>query len=145
MIVISDIDGVVFNIEHRLKYLKNKNYEKFYDKTIMEKDVPIKKGLNVLLGLKQKSSIFIFCTGRPERTREITELSLEKLGFDSCPIFMRKDGDYRKSWKIKPEMVAEILKEYLREEDEVYFIDDDADNVARVMEKNPKIIGIVFK
>ena len=48
MLVFMDIDGVIADCDHRLKYLENKDYDKFYSEEMMKKDQPIQIGLNLL-------------------------------------------------------------------------------------------------
>lgn len=147
-IYIFDIDGVLADIEHRLKYVRNNDYEKFYSDEEMIKDGGIRSGLDLLRNLKMarrgKTGI-VFATGRPERTRRITEAWLHNNSLAASNLYMRNDGDYRPSDIVKAELVSKIIKDLKIDTNSncVLFIDDDPKNVIAI-EKKFAIRGLVF-
>lgn len=147
---IFDIDGVVADITHRLDYMKEKNYEKFYSDEELAKDGEIRAGIDLVRKLfKPGDSLVLFMTGRPVSTDVATWKWLaEHDAIFSHDIFYRENGDYRPSSVVKTELVQEAL-DYVRESlhkelGNIYFIDDDPKNVQAVEEKYPDITGIVF-
>lgn len=147
MIIFCDIDGILADCSHRLPFLENKDYDRFYSpKEIME-DTPIWAGLEFAEALMNSEfSEFGFLTGRPYRTEEATRKWIAKNHYyelSKVPMFMRHDHDYRKSEIIK----AEIMKKYIeheKPEDTIIFIDDDPLNVAGVCKELPQVKGLVF-
>ena len=157
-----DIDGVMANIDHRLHYMREKNYDKFYSADEMVKDEKI-VGFSMFndminddpLGMSE----VIIVTGRPERTRKVTEMWLNSNWFrmGKNTILMRKDGDYRKSDIVKKELVNSFmkgLKKGLGKDGfdwicRVTIIDDDPSNVISMVEAvrdnyNKELNAIVF-
>ena len=150
MLVFMDIDGVIADCSHRLKYLENKNYDKFYSEEMMMEDQPIQIGLDLLgMFLGNWEVELYLLTGRPYRTEEITKKWLKQYlsEFDCPPILMRRDHDYRKSEVVKTEIVDKSLhnkNSVCYGADEILFIDDDPKNVKAVEEACGKVKGIVF-
>ena len=145
-----DIDGVLADCSHRLKYLKDKDYETFYSPEKIMADQPIQIGLDLLEMFLGNWEVELYLlTGRPYRTEEVTKKWLKQYlpEFDCPPILMRKDHDYRSSAVVK----AEIIKRSLNDKnsvcygaDEILFIDDDPKNVKAVEEACGKVQGIIF-
>lgn len=150
MVIFMDIDGVLADCSHRLRFLENKNYEAFYSPEGMMIDQPIRIGLDLLEMFLGNWEVEVYLlTGRPYRTEEVTKKWLKQYlpEFDCPPILMRKDHDYRDSGVVK----AEIIKRSLNDKnsvcygaDEVLFIDDDPENVKAVEEACGKVQGIIF-
>lgn len=109
MIIFCDIDGVLFDISHRLHYQQSGDYESFYSDDALAGDSIINGGVSLVRGLIRGYNCpfrLCFVTGRPERTRTMTEHRLQYLDIDdaSFSLHMRKDGDYRPSPQIKVEL-----------------------------------------
>lgn len=153
MIAIFDIDGVLVDIDHRLHYLRSKNYDKFYSDEELAKDEDIEEGIKLFRLLSEKCDMF-FVTSRPESTRPSTERLIKRLfggdsvNFWSKNLFMREVGDYRPSSVVKVELVGELIKS--QEEDPFgvdcsgFFIDDMFENVRAVSKAYPNIVGLNF-
>lgn len=109
-VVIVDIDGTVSKVGDRLKYLKStpKDWDAFYDACF--EDEPIQEIVDLVKVLQDTYRI-VFCTGRRESTREVTEKWLEKYGINST-LLMRKNNDFRHDVLAKPELVADALIPY---------------------------------
>ena len=157
---IFDIDGVVADITHRLHYMREKNYEKFYSDEELAKDEEIASGIDLVNRLFESDDSFVmFMTGRPKSSDEATWkwLNEHKVKHSQMGLF-RADGDYRPSPIVKVEGVKQAVAEVKDildkvskdgsmgdvELGDVYFIDDDPKNVQAVEEKYPDITGIVF-
>lgn len=150
-ILFCDIDGPLLDCTHRLPYLKGKEYDKFYGCTMADDTTHINNAAStiaVFAGLLAMYGAgffrFVFNTSRPERTRSITNLVLDRefptlttfmngLSWDEKDkMIMRKDQDFRPSGQVKVENVIEWLKrfknsEWFCEENtyDLYLIDDD--------------------
>lgn len=133
--IVVDIDGTIANIEHRLKFVENKpkDWAKFYSEEQMLLDKPIENNIAIVADLGISFHI-VFCTGRPERLREITEnflnFYLEKEyhseNFD-FKLLMRKDGDKRADDIIKPELLENAG---LRPDNVLVILEDRVRNVV---------------
>ncbi len=147
-LLICDIDGVLADCSHRLHYLEEKNYEAFYSIASMIEDELIERGNAMYSRMQQPMSGFdvYSLTGRPERTRKITEMWLSYYGIEYSRMFMRADGDYRPSPEIKVDLMKELEERIKRYDESVggYFIDDDPENVKAVCKAFPGITGITF-
>lgn len=147
MIIFCDIDGVLFDISHRLRYQQSGDYESFYSDDALAGDSIINGGVSLVRGLIRGYNCpyrLCFVTGRPERTRTVTERRLQYLDIDDAlfSLHMRENGDYRPSPQIKVELIGEILGD--REDEDIFFIDDDPSNVKAVCDAFPEIVGLTF-
>lgn len=152
-LVIADIDGVVADCRHRLRYQAEKNYDEFYGVKMLDDSV-IRIGRELLdrLGrgyLASDRTETVFLTGRPERTRTMTEmwLKVNYITNGNDKIIMRKDGDHRPSDVVKVEMIRDLKKEYGKDWknfDYIWFVDDDPKNCVGVWTEFPNITCITF-
>lgn len=152
-----DVDGVLADNSSRLQYLKDKDYDNFYDAAKVLEDIPLPQSELITdainaLGWREKEIAVV--TGRPERLRKTTQYWIDcntKLyGLNYNLSRFRKDDDHRKSDVVKAEMVSQILDETKEIGiEEVVIIDDDPTNVvamqgvvnARGMQCNAIIFG----
>ena len=153
MLAIFDIDGVLADCEHRLHYLKDKDYDRFYSADAMAGDRPIKDGFELLKTFYKADADVLFFTGRPERTRQTTEEWLRYYLPDDLyyrtvqMLMMRKDGDYRPSPIVKREMFDRMrlnMNKITAMDEPVLFIDDDPENVKAICNDFQLVTGIVF-
>lgn len=148
-IILCDIDGVLADCSHRLHYKESKNYDAFYGTAILE-DQRIATGGQLVKSILEMAQLPLLCfiTGRPERTRTMTEMWLHhhfEYLYGFCSVRMREDGDYRPAPIIKTELVKYFWEEHRIKPDRVvYFIDDDPENVKAVCEAFPQTTGITF-
>lgn len=146
-LIICDIDGVLADCGHRLHYKDEGDYDNFYGVTMLDdKEIPV--GRNLLIALRESvhydARALWFLTGRPERTRRLTELWLgQVLSLYSQKLIMRADRDHSESPKMKVKALK-ALKKQMSEFDRVYFIDDDPENVKAVCAAFPQITGLTF-
>lgn len=177
-LLLLDVDGVIADCTHRLPLAEQKDYNAFYSAEEMLQDKLIKAGDSLMKTLyntyySHDGPEILFLTGRPERTRNITEIWFKVNDvYPRMPIMMRKDGDYRPSGIVK----LELLDSYLEEEyldrnhdepkrkldkfkklpieekrrvmmdyyDSVFYVDDDPNNIKAICEAYPSITGLTF-
>ena len=114
MIVVFDIDGTLADADHRLHHLRSKpkNWDAFYE--ACDKDRPRPEVTATCKDLLQSGHLVIFCSGRRDSTRDKTVAWLCKHGLashvenDDLVLLMRKDGDRRKDYIVKQEMLRWI-------------------------------------
>lgn len=111
--IIFDLDGTLADCRHRLHHVSgnNRNWKAFFE-GIPDDDihVPISALLECVHNAHADGGSFrpIFCSGRPEDYRKVTEEWIyEHCGIDA-PLYMRKTGDFRKDAIIKLELLAQI-------------------------------------
>ena len=122
-IVVVDIDGTIANIEHRLHFIMNVSgrppldivnfkFVKYWDKFYLEcvNDKPIGEIIELVEMISEKYLI-VFCTGRRESAREntIRWLNLHTKLNGNYNMLMRKDGDKRPDYKVKPELLDDYM------------------------------------
>lgn len=129
MIFILDIDGTLAKLDHREHLAEEDNWDDFFDPELVEKDEPIKEAQEVFDKLVEEADEIYFVTGRPESLRETTEDWLEKyygLKPSKDMLFMRPEGDERKSSELK----REIIEREFNKEDKLIMIDDEEENLT---------------
>lgn len=151
-LIISDIDGVVADCSHRLKYIqgKEKNYDKFYGAEMADDDWSeiMRELLQSMVKMPNSfdRAELVFLTGRPERTLELTKLWLNEhiIPFvfsdpdTEYTILGRNDNDHRKSPIVKAELLGEFLSRYQDKFDDtmtIYLFDDDPNNIIELEKK----------
>jgi len=147
MLVFCDIDGVLADCNHRLHYLSEKNYDKFYSEEEMMNDKPIEEGLGLLeILLNDPFCRVVLLTGRPYRTEKQTREWLKTYsyhkGIEKIDIVMRKDHDYRPSEVVKVEALNQFNTGDFKLG--VLVIDDDPKNVVAVEKGVENCKGILF-
>lgn len=108
-IYVFDIDGTVADNSHRTKWVEQtpKNWAK-YNET-MAQDKPIKDIIELVRTLSDNGEI-IFCTGREEVYRDITEKWLREADIPWSALYMRPKKDYRPDNIVKVELLERIRK-----------------------------------
>jgi hydroxymethylpyrimidine pyrophosphatase-like HAD family hydrolase len=127
---IFDIDGTISDHKERLKYYKNKDYDRY--NFLCYLDDPIKEAIR-LCELLSNNYYIIFLTGRPEEYRKKTidwiydNVTIHERDYK---LIMRKEGDFRSSKDIK-------LEEYnkLKEEYNILGVFDDREDIIEMFKK----------
>ena len=135
--VIFDIDGTLADVEHRVHFAREKDFDAFFD--AMGDDTVNEPIADLLYFHLYKGVQIIFCSGRPDNYRGITEdWLLEKLGWymfghngwqarDALAepyLFMRPEKKRMvPDYEVKKELLDEILK-YVDKENILYAVDD---------------------
>lgn len=118
--VIFDIDQVLADIDHRLRFITEQNprdWDKFYSKC--PDDKPIVKTAKLAKIMFEYGYKILFVTGRRESIREETvgwlssvlDIQHEQI---RCNLFMRPDGDKRADYVVKKELFDNFIKGYFR-------------------------------
>lgn len=109
-VIIFDLDGTLSIVGDRLKYLKDNDWDSFYE--ACEEDEPNEPIINIFfeLFMRKKYDIKIV-TGRRESVKNKTLNWLHDQGIFIKPhnLYMRPDGDYRHDTKLKPELVKDFV------------------------------------
>lgn len=108
--IVFGIDGTLSIPEHRLKYIQrpSKDWNSFYEHVGDDLlNVPIAR----ICFMLQKHNEVIFVTGRPEWCRDetIDWLNHYSLIDHNSRLYMRKEGDYRPDYVVKPELISHFL------------------------------------
>jgi len=137
--IIIDLDGVIFDFSHRIHYIteqddKKKDWDAFHD--ACDADTPIPIWVNLLFAYWDSySSIPLFVTSRSDVGKSKTEESLLKTFgtpfMRHAKLFMRAQGDHRKS----PEVKEEIYKTLIEPVYHVEFALDDWVVITQLWEK----------
>lgn len=137
--IVFDIDGVLADCSHRLKYIQgeDKDYDKFYSKEELWKDKPIKAGMNILDALHRFEVMrdnprltefygeVIFITGRNESCRDTTYNwlynNILERGTVYHKLYMRPKNDYRPAHEVK----KDLIEKHIGFENILFAFDDD--------------------
>lgn len=164
-LVFVDMDGVLADCTHRLKYAEKKDYEKFYSEEEMMKDEPIAANINTINAMTSAmqrlsgegkgldACLIVALSGRPQRTVSTTKQWMKKYnsGFENAIDIwaFRRDHDFRPSEVVKAEGVMNVLatidKYYSDDNDanvhaSFTIIDDDPKNIKAIKEEVKKNI-----
>lgn len=93
-LAVVDIDGVVADVRHRLHLIEQrpKDWDAFF--RLAAQDPPLPEGLARVRELGADHDV-VWLTGRPERTRTLTEQWLRAQDLPDRPLHMRPDSDRR--------------------------------------------------
>lgn len=124
-IIIVDIDGTVSKVGDRIKFLgtAKPDWDSFYNACF--EDEPIQEIVDLIDNLKEAYTI-VFCTGRRESVRAITEKWLEANGLFG-KVLMRPDHDRRHDIHVKPEQIKNAGIEL----NQVAFVLEDRDSMVK--------------
>ena len=150
-ILFIDIDGVLADCTHRLKYIKGKkkNYDKFYGE--VSKDTPLQE-YDFLTNLSEAySGIIVFLTGRRDSCIAETARWLADhyaLTGDGWPIISRKNGDHRPSPVVKAEGAVNFIAD--KNIKACMIVDDMQENVQAVVDALSeagvkRVMGCLYK
>jgi hypothetical protein len=131
-VVICDIDGVIADCTHRLKFIQcspeqpKANWDAFFD--ACSEDAPLEPMIRFLRALDDEFDI-LYVTGRPASTHMKTMLWMARYDVPlekGSDIYMRKDGDHRQDSVVK----AEIFDKYIARD--VHAVFEDRDQVVQM-------------
>lgn len=126
--IIVDLDGTLYDSTGRKHYVedkKNRNFDKFHQASSF--DPPNQWCLELIKRFEVDHQI-IFCSGRHDTYRQITQDWLEKYGLGTINylLYMRKVNDYRADTIIK----KEIYDLYIKKNYDILFVIDDRQSVV---------------
>lgn len=109
MDILVDIDGTLADCTHRLHHIQKrpKDWDSFFAATA--DDRPIMPVIAMVSCMRaHPGHTLIFCSGRPEKTREATVAWLRRHGLPTKPLYMRADGDHQDDQHLKRQLLARI-------------------------------------
>ena len=103
------IDGVVADVRHRLHLVEQgpPRWDEFFTRAV--DDPPLGVGVAIVRDLLADHDI-LWLTGRPERTRQLTERWLTDQGLPNTPLLMRGDRDFRPARLTKREELRRLRR-----------------------------------
>jgi FMN phosphatase YigB (HAD superfamily) len=124
-LAVFDIDGVLADVSHRLHHLQARpqRWERFFQTA--DRDPLLTEGAERLRAALVDHDV-MYLTGRPERTRRLTERWLARHDLPTGPLVMRPDHDHRPARWLK----REVLRTLAVTRDVVSVLDDDPAVVA---------------
>jgi hypothetical protein len=136
-IAIFDLDGCLFDDEHRLHLINmalegDARYEAYHAEQHV--DLVLEEGAELIQRAANQNLLVVFLTARPIKhsLATLSKLSrhFSKLLDGRFPIYMRRDGDTRTSVEFKRSMVREIIAKANDEGREVVVAFDDRQDVV---------------
>ncbi|MFG2040806.1 hypothetical protein [Dactylosporangium sp. NPDC048998] len=126
-LAVFDIDGVVADVRHRLKYLdrRPKDWNRFF--AAADRDPVLAEGVE-LAREYARHHVLVWLTGRPEHLRDLTAAWLGAAGLPAELLFMRPANDRRPARDFKPRQLARLARESPIE----LVVDDDPEVVERL-------------
>lgn len=109
--IICDLDGTLFNIDHRLHFIEgeNKDWDGFFG--ACRYDSVILWCYELLKAMEAAGHKIAFVSGRDESTMGTTNRMISEMGFRGYTIFMRKHGDHSPDYQIKQNLYFEKLQD----------------------------------
>lgn len=109
-LAVFDVDGVVADVRHRLRYLNRspKDWRRFFAGAA--DDPALAEGV-ALAKQYAEDHVLVWLTGRPEYLREVTSTWLAAQDLPHELLFMRPDRDHRPAREFKSEQLRRIAKE----------------------------------
>ena len=111
-IIVCDIDGTIANTEHRKHWVASKPKNWAAWNAGMANDT-VHADISLLLNVFHlRGDIIIFCSGRGEETRAVTEKWLATHTVPYKRLYMRTEKDYRKDSIVKVELLDQIRSDF---------------------------------
>ncbi|GAA3281448.1 MULTISPECIES: LNS2 domain-containing protein [Dactylosporangium] len=128
-LAVFDIDGVVADVRHRLKYLdrRPKDWGRFF--AAADRDPVLAEGVELARSYAE-SHVLVWLTGRPEYLRDVTAAWLRAADLPAELLFMRPAHERRPARDFK----AQQLRRMARESAIEVVVDDDPEVVQRLRE-----------
>jgi hypothetical protein len=119
-IAVVDIDGVVADVRHRLRFLERrpKDWGRFF--RAAPQDPVLEVGRETVQRLAEVCDI-VYLSGRPEHCREDTEEWFARHGLPQGRLLLRRGGDFRPAKDVK----VEALRRLSRHAPVTVLVDDD--------------------
>lgn len=135
-VIVCDLDGTLCDVEHRRHHVrltpeqiaagKKKNWPAFFDGI---KDDPINQWCkDIIMSFAEFGIDTVFCSGRGDNERKVTQEWLDYHGFGHQELYMRNRHDSRQDSIVKEIILDfELLTRY-----KPYFMIDDRDQVVQM-------------
>lgn len=103
-VVVVDLDGTLFDIQHRLHFIKGdkKDWNSF--NTACEADTLVEPIATLVRGMRMAGFAIVYLTGRAEQHRGVTEELLATHRLLVGPVIMRPENDFRSDYVVKMEL-----------------------------------------
>ena len=118
------LDCIIVDLDGTLALMKDRNP---YDASTCENDEVNQAVAKVIIGVAMEHKVF-FMSGRSDKYREQTERWLANNALMFGPVYMRKEGDFRKDYIVK----KELFDEHIRGKYNVSFVLDDRSSVIQM-------------
>ncbi len=122
-VAVVDVDGVVADVRHRLRFLRAGDWDGFF--AAAGGDPPLGEGIALVLELARNHDV-VWLTGRPERSRQVTRRWLDAHHLPVSELRMRPDDDRRPARVFKRAQVRRLGQARTV----AVVVDDDPDVVA---------------
>jgi phosphoglycolate phosphatase-like HAD superfamily hydrolase len=134
--VICDLDGTLFNIEHRLHYLTEDpaDWDAFFAACV--DDTPNDWCVHLLTAMRLAGFEIIFVSGRNDTVLPETAMALARLGFEGCQLFMRPAANRESDFKLK----SAIYDKHLSDKQVVFVLEDRTQVVEMWREKGLTVL-----
>jgi phosphatidate phosphatase APP1 len=108
-LAVVDIDGVVADVRHRLRYLERspKDWRRFFGAA--PQDPVLEVGRDTVLRLAEVCEV-VYLSGRPEHCREDTEEWFTRHGLPHGQLLLRRGGDFRPAKEVKVEALRRLAE-----------------------------------
>jgi hypothetical protein len=129
--VYCDLDGTLCNVEHRRHHVRRtdgarKDWKSFFDGIA---DDTVNEPVKATLWAMTNKFEIVYCSGRADNYRKISQDWLDKHGAPSGPLYMRNRQDSRQDYIVKEILLDfEILCRY-----QILFCLDDRDQVVEML------------
>lgn len=113
MVVVFDIDGTVSDASKRLHWVQSrpKNWAAFNRHMGEDPEIASVAALARMLYVDHR---LVFCTGRSEDDRSVTEQWLAKHDLKHHGVYMRPKRDHRPDFEVKRDLINQIWQEHGR-------------------------------
>lgn len=130
-IVVFDIDGVIADVRHRLRFVERtpKDWDSFF--AAMDDDGPLENGVSMARDHAADGHRIVYLTGRNEDYRALTVAWLSRHGLPEGRLVMRRADDRRPARLFKPAALRRIAAE-----GRVLVVVDDDEAVVAVLRRD---------
>lgn len=129
LVIYSDLDGTLCDIEHRRHFVRKPKGEKKDWKSFFEGIRDDKVNQPVMTVLHNMGLPVVYCSGRSDDYREATQDWLDEHGAPAGPLYMRNRHDHRADFIVKEILLDfELLTRY-----RILFCLDDRDQVVKML------------
>ena len=106
MIYLCDIDGTVADCQHRIHFIKEKDWRGFF--AAVGGDSPIWPVIQTIKLLKAAGATIIMMSGRSDECLQETTMWLQRWEIPFDELYMRRAGDHRPDNIAKESMLARV-------------------------------------
>jgi hypothetical protein len=123
-----DLDGTLADCQHRIYYIQYDPPEWRAFFAACDKDIPIQHVIQLAKTLYRDGTTIVYVSGRSDECRDKTVAWMENNGLLPTHLYMRKQGDHRPDYKVKSELLDQLLADGF----EPIMAFDDRDQVVKM-------------